>query len=81
MVASRTDSYLRESVAAGNDRVAEFIDQSFKELFPHPEGASADYELIPQIVGLILEAMALEGMTLNSELTTKILAALKSYKL
>ncbi len=32
VVASRTDSYLRASVSAVNDRMAEFIDQSFKEL-------------------------------------------------
>jgi hypothetical protein len=29
---------------------------------------------------LILEGMALEGMTLNSELTTKILTALKTFR-
>jgi AcrR family transcriptional regulator len=81
VVASRTDSYLRKSVSAVNDRMAEFIDQSFKELFPWPEGASADYALIPQIVVLLLEAMALEGMTLNSELTKRILTALKTFKL
>ena len=79
-VASRTDSYLRESVSAANDRVAEFINRSFEELFPRPEGASAFYELIPHIVCLTLEGMALEGMTLNSELTTKILTALKTFK-
>jgi hypothetical protein len=61
--------------------MAEFIDQSFKELFPRPEGASADYDLIPQIVVLLLEAMALEGMTLNSELTKRILTVLKTFKL
>ncbi len=80
VVASRTDSYLRESVSAANDRVAEFINRSFEELFPRPEGASAFYELIPHIVSLTLEGMALEGMTLNSELTTKILDALKTFK-
>jgi hypothetical protein len=31
VVASRTDSYLRKSASAVNDRMAEFIDQSFKE--------------------------------------------------
>ena len=81
VVASRTDSYLRESVSAANDRVTEFINQSFEELFPRPEGASDFYELIPHIVCLMLEGMALEGMTLNSELTTKILTALKTFKL
>jgi AcrR family transcriptional regulator len=79
-VASRTDSYLRESVSAANDRVAEFINRSFEELFPRPEGASPFYELIPHIVCLSLEGMALEGMTLNGELTTKILTALKTFK-
>jgi AcrR family transcriptional regulator len=81
VVASRTDSYLRESVSAVNDRMAEFIDQSFRELFPRPESAAPDFDLIPQIVVLILEAMALEGKTLNPKLTTRILTALKTAKL
>jgi AcrR family transcriptional regulator len=80
VVASRTDSYLRSTVTAVNDRMAEFIDQSFKELFPRPESAGADFELIPQIVVLILEAMALEGKTLNLKLTERILNALKTAK-
>ena len=79
VVASRTDAYLRESVTAANAR-AEFIEQSFKELFPRPDAANPEYELIPHIVCLILEAMALEGMTLNSELTTKILTVLKTFR-
>jgi AcrR family transcriptional regulator len=81
IVASRTDSYLRESVRPASDRVAEFINRSFEELFPRPENAGAYYELIPHIVCLTLEGMTLERMTLNSELTTKILTALKTYKL
>ena len=80
VVASRTDAYLRESVSAANDRITEFIDRSFRELFPPTEGASPYYELIPHVVCLTLEGMALEGMTLNSELTTKILTALKTFK-
>ena len=80
VVASRTDSYLRSTVTAVNDRMAEFIDQSFKELFPRPESAGADFELIPQMVVLILEAMALEGKTLNLKLTERILNALKTAK-
>jgi AcrR family transcriptional regulator len=79
-VASRTDSYLRESVSAANDRLTEFITRSFEELFPRPDNASAYYELIPHFVCLTMEGMALEGMTLNSELTTLILSALKAYK-
>jgi len=81
VVASRTDSYLRESVSAVNDRMAEFIDQSFKELFPRPDAASANYELIPQIVVLTLEAMALEGKTMNPKRTARIIAALKTFML
>lgn len=81
VVASRTDSFLRQSVSGANDRAAEFIDRSFRELFPRPEGADADYDLIPQLVVMLLEAMALEGQTLNMELTTKVLNALKTYKL
>ena len=78
VVASRTDSYLRGAVTGVNDRMAEFIDQSFKELFPRPANAGADYDLIPQMVILILEAMALEGKTLNLKLTGRILNALKT---
>src|SRR5208283_2206604 len=81
VVASRTDSYLRESVSAVNDRMSEFIDQSFKELFPRPDTAGADYELIPEIVFLILEAMTLKGQTMNPKLTARILDALKTVKL
>jgi hypothetical protein len=80
VVASRTDSYLRESVSAANDRATEFIDQSFKELFPRPNGANPEYDLIPQLVCLILEAMALEGQTLNPELSSRILNTLKTFK-
>jgi len=80
VVASRTDSYLRDAVSAVNDRMAEFVDRSFKELFPRPANAGPDYELIPQIVVLILEAMALEGKTLNLKLTGRILNALKTAK-
>ncbi len=81
LVASRTDAYLREAVSAANDRSAEYIGQSFKELFPQPDGAGAEYEIIPQMVCLLLQGMALEGMTLNMELTTRILTALKTFKL
>ena len=81
MVAGRTDSYLRESVRGVNDRMVAFIDQSFKELFPRPDAASPEYELIPQIVVLLLEAMALEGKTLNPRLEERILIALKTAKL
>jgi AcrR family transcriptional regulator len=81
VVASRTDSYLRESVRGVNDRMVAFIDQSFKELFPRPDAASPEYELIPQIVVLLLEAMALEGKTLNPGLAARILNALKNFNL
>jgi AcrR family transcriptional regulator len=80
VVASRTDSYLRESVRGANDRISEFINRSFEEIFPRSEASSVHYDVIPHIVCLTLEAMALEGMTLNTELTTKILAALKTFK-
>jgi AcrR family transcriptional regulator len=80
VVASRTDAYLRESVAAANDRAAQFIEESFKELFPRPDSANPDYELIPQIVALILEAMAFEGRTMNPQLVARILNLLKTFK-
>jgi AcrR family transcriptional regulator len=81
MVASRTDSYLRETVSAASDRAAEFISQSFKELFPRPEGAGEFYDVIPNMVMILLPGMALQEHTLNRELTTKILTALKTFKL
>jgi AcrR family transcriptional regulator len=81
VVASRTDAYLRESVAAANDRAAQFIELSFKELFPRPDSANSDYELIPQIVALVLEAMAFEGRTMNPQLVARILNLLKTFKL
>lgn len=81
VVASRTDAYLRESVSGANDRMAGLIDQSFKELFPRPDGAPQDYDLIPQLVVLLLEAMAFEGKTLNPALAARILSALKHFKL
>ncbi len=81
IVASRTDSYLRQSVSAASDRAAQFIDRSFKELFPRPDGAGDDYDLIPHMVIMLLDAMALEGQTLNAELTSRILTALKTFKL
>jgi AcrR family transcriptional regulator len=80
-VASRTDSYLRQSVSAAKDRAGELIDRSFRELFPRPAGAPAEYDLIPEVVLLILQGMALEGQALNAEFTTKVLTALKTFKL
>jgi AcrR family transcriptional regulator len=80
VVASRTDAYLRESVTAANNRSGEFIDRSFRELFPPNEGTIAHYDVIPHILVLAIEGMALEGMTLNSELTGKILNAFKTFK-
>jgi AcrR family transcriptional regulator len=81
VVASRTDQYLRESVRLVNDRLTQLIDRSFKELFARPELAGDDYELAPQMAVLILEAMALEGKTLNPALVGRILNALKTFRL
>jgi AcrR family transcriptional regulator len=80
IVASRTDSYLRETVTAATDRSIEFIAQSFKELFPPPEGAGDFYDVIPNMVIMLLTGMALQEHTLNRELWTKILTALKTFK-
>jgi len=81
IVASRTDSYLRESVRAANDRSVEFIDRSFKELFPLPDSAGDDYDLIPHVVIMLLQGIALEGQALNPVLTARILTAIKTFKL
>jgi AcrR family transcriptional regulator len=80
IVASRTDSYLRDALGAVNVRMGDFIDRSFKDLFPRPDGAGEDYELIPQMVALLIEAMALEGKALDLTLTGRILNALKTAK-
>jgi AcrR family transcriptional regulator len=80
IVASRTDSYLRGALGAANVRMGDFIDRSFKELFPPPAGAGADYDLIPQMVVLLIEAMALEGKALDLTLADRILNALKTAK-
>ena len=61
MVASRTDSYLRETVSAASDRAAEFISQSFKELFPRPEGAGDYYDVIPNMVMTLLTGNGAPG--------------------
>jgi hypothetical protein len=60
--------------------MGDFIDRSFMELFPRPAGAGDDYELIPQMVALLIEAMALEGKALDLNLTGRILNALKTAK-
>ena len=81
IVASRTDSYLREAVSAASDRSIEFITQSFKELFPPPAGAGDNYDVIPQMVVMLLAGMALQEQILDRELSTKILFVLKTFKL
>ena len=80
VVASRTDAYLRESVRAANDRAWEFIDRSFQELFPRPAGAGSDYELIPQMVFMLFDGMALGGKTLDPKRIDRILTTLKTFK-
>ena len=81
IVASRTDSYLRETVRAATDRSIEFLRNSFKELFPPPEGAGDFYDVIPNMVMMLLTGMALQEQILNRELSTKILTVLKTFKL
>jgi len=80
-VASRTDAYLRASVRAADERATEFVARSFRELFPRPEGANVDYDLIPHMVIGLLETMAQQRQTLNPELTARILNVLKTFKL
>jgi AcrR family transcriptional regulator len=81
IVASRTDQYLGESIVRENDRAIEFLDRSYKELFPRPAGASAEYELVPLMVVLLLTGMALQTRILHPELIERILTILKTYKL
>src|SRR5271156_6472906 len=80
IVASRTDSYLRETVSAATDRSIEFLRNSFKELFPSPEGAGDFYDVIPNMVMMLLTGMALQEQILDRELSTKVLPALKTFK-
>jgi AcrR family transcriptional regulator len=81
IVASRTDPRLLESVIAANDRAIEFINRSFKDLFPRPVGSSPDYELIPALVIMLFSGMALQVKVLSPDLVEKVLTAAKTYKL
>lgn len=81
IVASRTDSHLRESLNNQTDRAFEFLNRSFKELFPRPEGESPYYELIPLMVVMLLDGMALQPETIGPDLIERVLTALKTYKL
>jgi AcrR family transcriptional regulator len=78
VVASRTDTYLRDSVRAVNNRIGEFVDKTFKELFPKPNSDGTDYELIPHVVILLFDGMAVAGKTLSPVLSERILHALKT---
>jgi AcrR family transcriptional regulator len=80
VVASRTDPYLRESVSRETYPAIEFLDRSFKELFPRPAGAGPDYDLIPVTVVMLLSGMALGGKTLDPKLIERVLTALKTFK-
>jgi AcrR family transcriptional regulator len=80
VVASRTDAYLRESVAAANNRAAEFVERSFKEFFPRPAGAGPDYDLIPHLMLMLFDGMALGGKTLDPKRLDRVLTALKTFK-
>jgi AcrR family transcriptional regulator len=80
VVASRTDAYLRESVRAANDRAWDFIDRSFKELFPRPAGTGSEYELIPQLVFMLFDGMALSGKTVDPKRNERVLTLLKTFK-
>jgi AcrR family transcriptional regulator len=81
IVASRTDPYLEESIISENDRAIEFIIRSYQELFPRPVGASAEYDLAPLIVMLMLTGMALQAKILHPELIEQVLTVLKRYQL
>jgi AcrR family transcriptional regulator len=81
IVASRTDAYLREAISAANDRSIKFLDESFRELFPRPDTAGTDYELIPALVVMLFTGMSIEVQTLRPELVARVLAALKTFKL
>jgi AcrR family transcriptional regulator len=81
IVASRTDGYLEESIIRENDRAIEFIIRSHKELFPRQAGASAEYDLSPLIVMLVMTGMAVQAKILRPELIQQVLTVLKTYKL
>ena len=81
IVASRTDAYLRESVAAANTRAGEFVAESFGELFPRPDTAGTDYDLIPIMVLMLVTSMAIQVHALPPEMVARVLTALKTFKL
>ena len=81
IVASRTDAYLREAIIGANDRSVKLIDESFRELFPRPDTAGTEYDLIPAIVLMLLSAMSLQVHVLSPELVAGVLTVLKTFKL
>ncbi len=81
VVASRTDTYLREAVRAAGDRLNRFIAESFAELFPRPENALPEYDLIPFMVIYLISGMAVEGKAADAALVNRILQGLKAISL
>lgn len=81
LVASRTDAYLRKTISVANARTVKFIDESYRELFPRPDTAGIDYDLIPAIVLMLLSAMAIQVHVLSPELVAGVLTVLKTQKL
>ena len=76
VVASRTDFYLRDSVRAVNDRMTQLLAETFRKI-SSVTATTGDRELTPVMIILIVEAMALEGKTLDPKLAERILNALK----
>lgn len=76
--ASRTDSFLQSSVRAANDRMTEFLAETFKELFGRSDTESTIYDLVPVMMIFLFEGMALEGGVVDPQLVTRILRALKT---
>jgi AcrR family transcriptional regulator len=81
VVASRTDTYLREAVRAAGDRLNRFIADSFAELFPEPPASFPQYDLVPFLVMYVISGMSIEGKTADPALVNRILQALKTISL
>jgi Na+/H+-dicarboxylate symporter len=62
VVAARTDVQLKPKVKALTARFSENISRTFRELFPHPTGASPYWDLMPVLTFAFLQGLALDAM-------------------
>ncbi|HEY6393827.1 MAG TPA: TetR/AcrR family transcriptional regulator [Candidatus Binataceae bacterium] len=75
--ASRTDSFLRDSIRTVSKRWQEAARDTFREVFPRPIADDSDFELTPFMLLFLMEGLVLELPTLDSNLSERIVSALK----